>query len=1114
MPARLAGILFAEQQQFFQSQLFAGMPIGDKARRKYQVKKGNKYEHCTLHQPVLLSSEAKLPITPLSAITKFGEVLTGLLVSQAAAIQAERKALDELLYLAPKPYCLAIITAPMHFARAFILISMLLCSFIAGAQSRSYRVTHFSTNDGLPQNSVTSIQFDQWGFCWLGTETGAVRFDGKHFTTFNAENIRDVHSNRLSIANADDKGNLFFKNEKLELIGIRQPGPGIAPVAERVYDNSIWLPNKGGHAVSDSQLTNRSRALFRSTGFTHLSSSGLNLGSGGIYFVERTGLYYFNRKDFKLVSNLINSFGPAMLPVDNYLLLLSNDQSVVAFLNGEKAENIKSLKGPLNKDPAFRKGDYQVYYSNGKSYLFAGKTLYEFYLENGQVYSRVLLEDLDIPVPGPVYYHAQQKKLYIGSLVAGLYIISFPEFQVPPTSREAMNEGFFSQSLTPAGDLLCNRFLYKKDGTAARLPMNRYIGPSLHVTKQQQVYYGDIPTLFRFDMLSNRNYNLMPLDSRPASIFADQTDSGTIIIGTSLSLGKLRNDSLLLMRRVPGDPVIMSHFQTGRDSFIIASQNGVKWFDLSSGKFYRTVLDSVYIRSIFPERRDRVWISTQGKGFYLFYKDSLYALPVQGFSELKTIHAFVDDGRGNFWLTTNDGLFTVKKQSLLNYAAGISREVYYYRFGKDDGLPSNEFNGGCTPAYLWLKDSLLSLPTIAGLVQFYPHRMELPYPDRPVYIGSVTLNNSQLPYIGSEQLKLEPDYSRLSLTVLSPYFGNPENLQLLYMIEGLDREWQTVPSDGTIIVNRLQAGSYNMLVKKSNDTGGPALLLSFTVKPWFYQTWWFYSLLAASVVAALLLTLHFRGKILRERNRRLQGIITRQTRHLNNTVKQLKHSEQALKESNEMKDRVTTMVLHDLRSPIRFLHTISNQLMKKHDKMQAEERAEMLALLRNSTGSLNEFTEQFFTWAASQHKDFRTSVEAFALQDLFDELQDLYSDIAMSNGNHLQVMPTLLNAKTDRQILAVIIRNLVDNANKCTRQGTIVIAASGTADKLVISVSDTGKGMAPETAGSFYAGGTPGNQGNGSTIVKTLLEKIKGTLRIESIKGEGTTFSILLDHHD
>ncbi|MBO9633530.1 MAG: hypothetical protein J7578_10475, partial [Chitinophagaceae bacterium] len=943
---------------------------------------------------------------------------------------------------------------------------------------------------------------------------GLVRFDGQHFDTFNSENISNIHSDRLSIGKADEKGDLYFKNEKLELVKVLQQSAGMAPVAEKVEDEKIWIPNNGGLALSNPQLANRSKALFRSSGSTHLNSGGMNLGKGGIYFMERNQLLYFNGKDFKLVDSFPGNSWPYLIAVDDRLLLFSANTPVMAIRYGVKEANPLVIHGPLTNDPAFRKGAYSTYYSNGQSYVFAGKTLYRFYQENGRIFSKILIGDLDIPVPRAVYFHEGQKKLYIGSLVSGLYVFSFPEFRVPQISREIMDEGFFGQSLTASGEILCNRFLYKKDGTVERMSMNRYVGASIYADQHQQVYYGDFPVLFKFDLSTRINRSLMPLDSRPASIFQDQTDSNTIIVGTSLSVGKMRNDSLLLVKRLPGTPAIMSHFQTGKDSFIIATQQGVKWFDLIHGKVYQSLLDSFYIRSIYPEPGGRVWISTQGKGFFLYDQNKLYPLPVQGFSALKTIHAFIDDGRGNFWLTTNDGLFTVQKQVLINYAYGIQQEVYYYRFGKEDGLPSSEFNGGITPAYLWLKDSLLSLPTIAGLVQFYPHRMQLLFPDRPIYIGSMELNNNSLPVEPTKQLTLPPDHSRLSLTVITPWFGNSENLQLSYMIEGLDREWQPLPQDGRIIVNRLQAGPYKILVRKGNDTGASTPLLGFAVQPWFYQTWWFFSLLVAALAAAMLLIIHVRGKLMKERNRRLQAIIHRQTCDLSNTVEQLKRSEQALKESNEMKDRVTTMVLHDLRSPIRFLHTLSNQLLKKHDQIQAAERNELMALLRYNTGALNDFTEQFFAWAASQHKDFRISVEVFALQDLFDELQDLYTDIAMINGNHLEVVPSTLHARTDRQLLALIIRNLVDNANKSTHNGTITIAASCEMEKLLVSVKDTGKGLDPDVADQFFTGGNHGNQGNGSTIVKTLMEKLGATLRIESIKGEGTSFMILLDHHE
>ncbi len=164
-------------------------------------------------------------------------------------------------------------------------------------------------------------------------------------------------------------------------------------------------------------------------------------------------------------------------------------------------------------------------------------------------------------------------------------------------------------------------------------------------------------------------------------------------------------------------------------------------------------------------------------------------------------------------------------------------------------------------------------------------------------------------------------------------------------------------------------------------------------------------------------------------------------------------------ESNHTKDKIIAMVLHDLRSPLRFLNTITSRLTSDHVKEQPETVAPTLALLKGSTKALNDFTEQFFAWVTSQQQEFKVVKEIFPLQPLFDELEDLYKDIVTINENYLVINPTQDTACTDRNILSVILRNLLDNANKNTRKGSIKLSAEKAENHLLIAITDTGAGM-------------------------------------------------------
>ena len=85
-----------------------------------------------------------------------------------------------------------------------------LCVPAAQAQ---YRIDRWTTNEGLPQNSITSLTQTRDGYLWMTTNDGLVCFDGVRFTIFNRNNSPVFPSNRLSSLFEDQRGRLWFHTE-------------------------------------------------------------------------------------------------------------------------------------------------------------------------------------------------------------------------------------------------------------------------------------------------------------------------------------------------------------------------------------------------------------------------------------------------------------------------------------------------------------------------------------------------------------------------------------------------------------------------------------------------------------------------------------------------------------------------------------------------------------------------------------------------------------------------------------------------------------------------------------------------------------------------------------
>ncbi|HQN57957.1 MAG TPA: HAMP domain-containing sensor histidine kinase [Saprospiraceae bacterium] len=279
----------------------------------------------------------------------------------------------------------------------------------------------------------------------------------------------------------------------------------------------------------------------------------------------------------------------------------------------------------------------------------------------------------------------------------------------------------------------------------------------------------------------------------------------------------------------------------------------------------------------------------------------------------------------------------------------------------------------------------------------------------------------------------------------------------------------------------------------------------------FYNSLLFYDILLIVTILVIYVGTWLRTRYINKIKVQLKEKMERQTEILRNNIARLELSEKRLLESNKSKDEITALILHDLRSPIRFVQLMATYLEKNFDKLPAKQLEQRISGLKSSTSALNEFTEQFFTWAASQHRDFKINKAFFDLKELFIEIKSLYQDIVIINENEIVVEPCYIIALTDRQILSTIIRNIVDNSNKIMKKGRIHISGNTVYGSVNIYVTDNGPGFEKDKLQKFMGNGqlhTPG--GHGSIILRNLIKTLEGKLEVFSEEGIGTIFKISL----
>jgi signal transduction histidine kinase len=234
----------------------------------------------------------------------------------------------------------------------------------------------------------------------------------------------------------------------------------------------------------------------------------------------------------------------------------------------------------------------------------------------------------------------------------------------------------------------------------------------------------------------------------------------------------------------------------------------------------------------------------------------------------------------------------------------------------------------------------------------------------------------------------------------------------------------------------------------------------------------------------------------------------------------LQEQAEKLEALNRDKNRLFGVISHDLRGPIANLGGLL-ELINQRD-LTAEEFKSLTGQLNTHFGHLSSSLDNLLLWSSNQMKGLVSEPRRFDLSEVCDEVADFLSGVAKSKGITLQntVAPHLL-VYADPEQIKVVIRNLVSNAIKFTpADGLVTIAAqSGFANKMQISVTDSGIGMSDEHQKKLLKGeesistfGTRGERGTGLglSLCRDFVRANHGNFWFESLPGKGSTFFFTL----
>ena len=969
-----------------------------------------------------------------------------------------------------------------------------------------YSVRIWQTEDGLPENLVTSAAQTKDGYLWFGTFSGLVRFDGERFRVFNPINTPELPDRRVVRLFGDSQDTLWIGDEAGHVSRYRQGrfervATPRSPENERIIGlgndehGAMWAMRENGAVDSlDGDIRFPSLIATERPGLM-----GWSRGAGGGIWLWENGraanladgrlvpLEFPSPQDNPLVAGLAGA-------ADGGVWILSDDR-IRKWKDGRWTEDRGAFPWPpstISCTLELRDGTLAVgTVGDGLYLVFADdRPAVDFSRINGlpQNWIRFLYED-------------QEGTLWAGIGHSGLVSIRSSPFAILAPADRWQGTSVLSVAAGRDGDLWVGT-----DGAAlyrhragqwshyreAEGLDNRYIC-AVTVTPRGTVWAGNYWWGGPYRLENGRFVRPASVDARWSPAFALVAVPGTddLLVGNRDGLLRLTREQATWLVRSPGgfgDDVCA--VAQDRDGIIWCgfAQSGLARIAGGDITFYRQAdgLGSNSVQSLLADDDGTLWIGTADGGLARLKDGKFTQLgPEHGLADTVICH-ILDDGLGYFWMSTHHGIQRVARSELNRCADGAIPTFQSQIYGRSDGLPIVEFQSGRQSAACKSEDGRLWFASSAGLISVDPARIR-PNPDPPpVVMESFLVDGRTVPVPNRRAAdSLPPDHERLEFRFSGLSYAAPNKVLFKYRLEGIDKTWIDAGSRRTAFYSRLPAGSYRFRVIACNNDGlwnTTGASLAFVIAPFFWQTWWF----LGSCILATLFAVAF-----------LVRAITR--RRLQRRIEQMERQHEIERE----RARIAQDIHDDVGASLSRIAMLSQPA--RRDLAEPERTAAMLARIyataREVTRSLDEIV-----WAVDPRHDTLDSLVDYMGRFAQDFLTT--ANLRCRLDLPVEVPPWPLTAEI-RHNLFLAFKEVLNNAVKHAAASQVRILLRLHPDAFELVVTDNGRGFDPAEPGSTGTGRLAG--GNGLPNLRKRLLRIGGRCEFHSARGEGTSVSLRVD---
>jgi signal transduction histidine kinase/ligand-binding sensor domain-containing protein len=855
-----------------------------------------------------------------------------------------------------------------------LIISLYACTGLhAQDPFREFKMTHWDSKKGMPNDLVLSIFQTSDGFVWLSGYFGLARFDGAEFAHFNSKSeplftsdgfvsvLAESSDTALWIATPGsgllrykqgkfqafltDKANLFILgvvNKDDLLVTVGNSSQEFIVFNARTRKSLMVPPKERGAWFAKRLLANT-----RPSASNNIASGRLGLPK----VLNRNGvLDTLNAGDNGTLDGLAyssiftDSKGRIWMGSDQGLFTLEQDKlKPFPGMEGQSLAPISPTRGLIVEDG--RKGIW-VGTKDGLAYLPDGAKAFSFYTNQGQTGIRnvsCMMTDAEGNIwagtDKGIFKFSRSKVInfsekdgIVNSRMAGVLEIGRDDYLIATRDNKAYT--IRNNKVAP--------YLFKNPN----LLSDNFEILHLYKDAQENIWIGGNKVVVKINNREEKRYKV----ETQARMVTTGIDGRIYFAIINRGIAYINEHDTLSYLNLGVD--LSSYFlsslrQLADGTWILTSYNeGIVIVTPGKKPIYYKQVDTVSGVPVFNSYQDKdgtLWFPT-ANGIARLADGKLQLVGTKDGMPDGSAFEILEDQSGNFWIPGNYGVLKVKKSDLIKRLADSSYTITWTMLDEADGL-NNRQTVGARHSIL-SSDGKVLVVGVGGLIMIDPSKIQANAQKPLLAINQLSVDDQAVDmtapvFVGPGDHRYVFSYSALSFTA-------PEKVMIKFRMRGYDRDWIVSKGERRAIYTNLPPGEHVFEIIAANSDGVWTEVprqFAFTVKPFFYQTIWFRVLALLGLLGLIWGIVRWRTASVRERTIQLEKEVGKRTEELHKqkmeleqTLGSLKSTQAQLIQAEKMASlgELTAGIAHEIQNPLNFVNNFSEVSVDLISEMKDE----------------------------------------------------------------------------------------------------------------------------------------------------------------------------------